>query len=186
MRKLISIVSIVGKFFVFAALVFVVFTFVASRTDKLGIRSFVVLTGSMQPTVPVGSVVYALPDWYYYPGDIIAFKNRADVIVTHRVVQKIYKTDGIYLQTRGDANNSADSELVPINKVIGKSQFSLPYLGRFSGFLKTPTGFLALIVLPALVIIGSELWSIMKEVEKNTREKVMSNLQQNEIQIPSA
>jgi len=151
----------------------VVFTFITSKTNAiLGIQSFVVLSGSMEPNVSTGSVIYAKPVQNYSKGDIIAFKQ-ADRTVTHRIVDvKDTKT----FVTKGDANTIADNDPVSSDKIIGKQVFFLPYVGRLIIFLKTPQGFFPLIIFPITVFIVLEFWNLKKEIEKQVEKKLLSRI----------
>jgi signal peptidase len=168
------------KLFLFIVLPLVVFTLITSKTDKVAsIRSFVVLTGSMEPTVPVGSIVYSQKSSTnaYDPGDIISFKNKNDLTVTHRIAGKKNSKSGMMYQTKGDANNVTDTDSLPEDKVIGKVIFQVPYVGRIINFVKTPMGFLVLIVFPTLLFIAGELWNIKKEIEKEVEKRVLAKVQ---------
>ena len=170
----------------------VVLTLITSKTDVLGgIRSFVVLTGSMEPVLPVGSIVFTQknPGYQgdavvspikddqarYGAGDVIAF-DQGGRTVTHRIVGTEDTKDQVNYRTRGDANNTNDGDLVTQQKVIGKQFFSVPYVGKFVVFLKTIPGFVVLIVIPGVLYIGFELWHIKKEIEKQTEKKVLSRM----------
>src|SRR5689334_2948941 len=81
-----QILQITFSILLLIALPAIVFTIVTSKTNIVsGMQSFVVLTGSMNPTMPVGSIVYTVKQPAYKVGDVIAFK-RGDINVTHRVV----------------------------------------------------------------------------------------------------
>jgi len=73
--------------------------------------------------------------------------------------------------TKGDANEVADRELVKPRLVIGKVVTIIPYLGHFIRFAKSLFGNWLLIILPALVVIASEIARIVMELERNKREK---------------
>lgn len=90
----------------------------------MGIRVFTVLSGSMEPTVPTGSVV--LVDTHKEPkkNDIITFRM-SDVYVTHRMIGEEQKG---YI-TKGDANNCADFQNVPVEKVTGVVIAVIPMAG---------------------------------------------------------
>jgi len=155
--------------FLYAILPFVAVTLIKSKTDVIGgIRSFVVLTSSMKPALPVGSIVYTSPvketGELYKTGDTIAF-DQGGRTITHRIVG-VEKVGGkVSYKTRGDANNTDDSEPVPQVKVIGKQNAWLLYLGLLVGYLKTLPVIRALIVFPGVLYIGYELWNIKKEIE---------------------
>lgn len=153
---------------------FVVLTLVTSKTAVVNIRSFVVLSGSMQPLLQVGSVVYAQRQAAYALGDVISFTNDGNQTVTHRIVGM---KDNSYI-TQGDANNSMDSGFISKNKVIGKVFFYVPYLGYAITQLKSPIAFVAAVIIPTILFILFELRNIKIEIEKETEKKILKRLQQ--------
>ena len=85
-------------------------------------------TGSMEPVLPVGTIVFIQPSESLKPGDIITFQQvNAPRPTTHTFIG--YDTDGS-LKTKGDANDAPDVRAVPLqhSDVIGKAVFSLPFL----------------------------------------------------------
>ena len=56
--------------------------------------------------------------------------------------------------------------------MIGTTLFHFPSIGKLTSFTKTVQGFLLIIVLPAFIYIGFELWNIKNEIEKNTERKI--------------
>lgn len=154
-----------------------VLTLVVSKTDRIaGIQSFVVLTGSMEPNISQGSLIFTKKASDYRIGEVIAYKT-GEVTVTHRIVEVVKVGTNISYQTQGDANNTADTTLIPASRVLGKATNSLPYIGSFILSLKTIEGFFAVIILPALLFIGFELWNIKKEIERQAEKRVLKRLQ---------
>ncbi len=134
-----------------------------------------VATGSMVPKLPVGSIVIvtrANPN-SIVKGDIINFNNQFDssLNVTHRVDEVVVSDKGVLYKTKGDANQSADADLVPAYQVKGKVFLVLPFLGHLYKFSRQPLGFGLLIILPALYIIISELIFIKKVIEEEAIKK---------------
>ncbi len=171
--------------FLFSILLFVAFTgivflAVTSKTDKFfGLRSFVVLTGSMMPTYPVGSIVVTKPTGDYTLGDAIAF-TRKDVTITHRIIS--YKSvNGVknYI-VKGDANNAPDVEIVPEKTITGKVVTSVPLIGLVLNKLHSPIGLFLAVFIPAMILIVFEAWTIKCEyeliVEKKVRAKISSEM----------
>ena len=177
MKFILNLFEWILKGVIFGILPFLVFVLITSRSPViLGIRSFVTLTGSMQPTIPVGSVIFTQSFPKYRGGDIIAFKS-GNVNVTHRVIDVETKDNKLFYKTQGDANNTADNQLVPQENVIGKGFYHLPYLGRLVVFLKTIPGFFIFIVLPALIYIILEIGNIKKEMTKEIEKKLKQQMQ---------
>ena len=95
-----------------------------------------VSSGSMEPELPVGSVVYTAPvePEEIRAGDIITFR-RAGGAVTHRVTEN--RREERELSSKGDANAREDPLPVPYEAVEGRVFVSIPGLGAlyplFSG-----------------------------------------------------
>lgn len=131
---------------------------------------FVVLTGSMQPTIPVGSavIVKSIEARRLKEGDIICFKSfQEQRSITHRIV-RITQTGFI---TKGDANEEPDPFIIHERNVIGKVVFTIPYLGYLSYIIRTPLGFALLIILPATIIIVREAMDIINHRKKINKTK---------------
>jgi len=156
-----------------------VFTLLTSKSTFIaGIQSMVVLSGSMEPTIHTGSVVFVQPSQSYGKGDIVTFKTDSGIRVTHRIVDEKLSNDGLQYTTKGDANSVSDSQNISQSQIVGKSLFSIPYLGYVVNFLKTPKGFLISVIVPTLIFIAFELWAIKKEIEKNTEKKILARMQE--------
>ena len=123
-RKVRSIISFVllGLCILFVT-VFVIKRIKNPNPTMFGLGSAIVLTGSMEPTIPVGSLIIVHAQSEYNEKDIVMFESdQFSSSVTHRIVEV---TENGYI-TQGDANNTRDSE-VPKDAVIGKVIFSIPH-----------------------------------------------------------
>lgn len=129
----------------------------------------IVESGSMEPAIKTGSLVLIAPSASYQVGEVITFKSSgADVPITHRI-ENIYQENGsLWYTTKGDANEEADTSVVPHASIIGKVWVALPYAGYVLDFARQPLGFGFLIVLPALLIILGEFEKIWHEIRKGT------------------
>ena len=96
----------------------------------LGYEVFNVETGSMEPAIPVGSVVYveAVEPRAVDPGEVIAFYSNGAVI-THRVVMNQYFYEEFV--TKGDANDKEDINPIPYTDLIGRVKYHIPVLGNY-------------------------------------------------------
>ncbi len=138
----------------------------------LPLKPLVVMSGSMEPKIHVGSVIFVnsennlVAKESYHAGDVITFKLKNE-LVSHRIVSYTITNSGDkFYQTKGDANASVDSQLVAAKDIVGKISFSIPYIGKFVSFVKAPVGFLLLIITPTLLIIASEALAIWEELRK--------------------
>jgi len=128
-----------------------------------------VYTGSMEPAIPVGSVVVIKPvdPETLKIGDIICFQLSEPTSITHRIINI---TDEGFI-TKGDANEDPDQWIVKKENVIGKAILTIPFIGYIGYFVRTPIGFVLLILLPASVIIIMEIRNIVKELKKQKQEQ---------------
>ncbi|MFH1244358.1 MAG: signal peptidase I [bacterium] len=153
--------------------------------SRLGINFFYVVSGSMEPTIPTGALIYSgkykLEE--LKKDDIITFnlrdeKSGAVSIVTHRI-DSLEKVEGMKgdkktltynIITKGDANNTTDPRNIPPGNIIGLYRWYLPYLGYVTSFAQTVKGFILLVILPATILI---IWEIIDLVLyfKNYYEK---------------
>lgn len=102
------------------------------------IKSVVVISGSMEPEIPVGSLVFIdQRDQSVDPGDVIAYRI-GDTMIVHRVVDQ--NNDGTYI-TKGDSNDTADPASVTKQQIVGKEIFCVPKAGKFR-FICSKAGFL--------------------------------------------
>ncbi|EWM54535.1 signal peptidase I [Ruminococcus flavefaciens] len=119
-----------------------------------GIRPYAVVSGSMEPAIKVGSICVVNHHASFSKvkkGDIIAFKAGDSTLVTHRAVR--VTDEGI--STKGDANNTEDTDPVTSRNFIGRTIFSIPAVGYFIGFVHTTHGLIAAAAsLAAFILIG--------------------------------
>lgn len=105
-----------------------------------GATPYTVLTGSMEPTYPPGTLVVVKPIDFdeIAIGDVITYQRESGKgdVVTHRVVGSGNRFDGErVLTTQGDANRVADRNPVQEVQVRGKLWYSVPYLGYVNNAL---------------------------------------------------
>ena len=133
-------------------------------------RTFTVLSGSMTPTIPVGSMIFdrEVSAADLAPGDVVTFHppGGGDKLVSHRIV-RIEKTKaGPVLVTRGDANGVTDDWRIPASGRGLRYEFHVPYLGYVVGGLLTPVGRMIVLTLAALWLGGLALWTIWRPRNK--------------------
>lgn len=130
-----------------------------------GWRFDAILSGSMEPALSVGGVVFIKPveAAAIEVGDIIAYGSQEEII-THRVVDVLNESGELSFVTKGDANQTPDLWPVLATSVVGKVVFDVPYLGYLAAFVKTRLGFILTIFVPGLLIIGLELKNMWRVV----------------------
>ena len=118
----------------------------------LGYEVYVVVSGSMEPAIPVGSALYveSVSPEEVAVGDVIAFYDRGAVI-THRVVEN-HLVEG-ELITKGDANAENDIAPIAYGDLIGRMKQTVPYLGSIMAICSQTKGKLYL----ACAVVGAVL-----------------------------
>lgn len=170
MKKFVSIIY----WLIVSVLIFIGIIFFISILDiPNGPKFYNVLTGSMFPTIPVGSVVIVTPQKDYKKGEIITYKFEKDRLVsnpkettTHRIYSINKTGNNIEYITKGDSNGAPDPVHVKKDLVLGKLIFFIPLLGYPIGFTKTLPGLIILVIIPGTILIYSELIIIKNELIK--------------------
>ena len=128
----------------------------------LGYDVFNVVSGSMEPELPVGSVVYVKPTALgeVQEGEVIAYQDGESVIV-HRVVTN--RTSLGEFVTKGDANNTEDLTPIPYEAVIGRMETHIPMLGAFMSIYASAMGKIYLLLTAACGVMLNMVASRMRE-----------------------
>jgi signal peptidase len=171
-KKPYTVISIIQKIFyavLVAAILAMIGLFVASLIQIPGhIEIKIVKSGSMEPAIKTGSIVFIKPESAYVVGDVITFgeDSKTAIPTTHRIIAIRQSAGATYYTTKGDANNAPEQNETEKNNVIGKVMFTLPYAGYILNFAKQPIGFSLLIGLPAGIIAVNEIIAIWAETKK--------------------
>lgn len=98
----------------------------------IGYKPLIIESGSMEPILRVGGILYykSIPLNTYKVDDILVYKV-PNHIVSHRIIGR----NDYYFITKGDQNNTIDSNVYN-NQVLGKSSnFSIPYIGYYADYI---------------------------------------------------
>ena len=138
----------------------------------LGYEIYNVTSGSMEPELPVGSVIYVehVKPESVQPGDIIAFYVDATV-VTHRVVENRF-VEGEFV-TKGDANEMEDFSNARYRDLVGVVKYHFPFLGNYLMIYSNPITKVYLMVLAFCGVMFNILAGQMRRrAEEKFREQV--------------
>lgn len=107
-----------------------------------------VVSGSMEPEIPVGSLVFVkeTPPEEIPEGEIIAFRSGGSVTVHRAVQNKVVEGEFV---TKGDANSDADPASVSYRQVIGLVVTHVPVLGQILSLCSNTVGKIYLLLLAA-------------------------------------
>lgn len=159
-----KILSVIGALMTAAAVLLAVLL-VGIRV--VGFTPLAVLSGSMEPNFPVGSVVYvrAVDVESITEGDVITFELGGGTLATHRVVS--IDPEHREFVTKGDANAAEDSSPVSFDSVKGKVYFCIPLVGYISEFLTLTYGKIAACFFVILIV----LLLLIPDIFKNEEQK---------------
>jgi len=141
-----------------AALVSAVLGLAAMLAPLLaGWQVYAVEGGSMEPTIPLGSLITVRPvnQEDLQVGDVITFVDSAHrrARITHRVSQINVSEGHQVINTKGDANTVEDVWDTPTHQPIGRVVYFVPLGGYLVFYLGTIQAKLALLAAIALLLI---------------------------------
>lgn len=139
-----------------------------------GLSPFAVLSGSMEPELPVGSLIYVKPvdPTEVHVGDAITFRLESGTLVTHEVYEidaetHEFRTHGI-ANVDSQGNISPDAAPVPWSSLVGSVVACVPLLGYINVFITQPPG-IFVVVTGVAVVIGVSI--VLELVDMGKREK---------------
>lgn len=141
----------------------------------VGLQVYSVLSGSMEPEYPVGSLIYVKEVDYkeLKVGDPITYLLDEDTVVTHRIIEVLIDEEDphtIRYFTQGDANDVPDGASVHYKNIIGKPVFSIPYLGYVSNYIQNPPGMYVAIAAGAILILLVFLPDLFADEDKEKKK----------------
>ncbi len=115
-----------------------------------GYKPFMVLSGSMETEIRKGDLIITkiVDPTTLKKDDVIAFRDAAGTVTTHRIIDLVEENGSTYFITKGDNNSSQDRNLVELKDVEGIYVGRIPGIGSIMKSLSEPTT----IVISVLVI----------------------------------
>jgi len=181
MKKILNLIKKFGNGIYWAFVVFVLFLglVVFMSTMNIGeIQIFSVMSGSMSPRIFSGSLIMIKPSQRYNVNDVISYKQKDYVgnlskgTITHRIIKAEKNEDKYVYTTKGDRNPSEDTEKVEKEQILGKVTFTFPLIGYAASFAKTQIGFVLLVIIPAVLIVFSEVMKLKNQFKTFLSRKV--------------
>ena len=127
-----------------------------------GIVPYVVLSGSMEPTIKTGSLCFINRHADFNDikeKDVVAFKLENGTLVTHRAIE--ISDSGI--TTKGDRNKEQDGSLVTKNNYVGKNILWIPKIGYLVMAFQSTRGKIVLLTCILLLFIIGMLFGDNKK-----------------------
>lgn len=129
----------------------------------------------MEPNIQTGSII-AIKETDgqrdFQKGDVITFKTKDDILITHRIAQ--VNNDGQQYKyiTKGDANDGPDIDSVLSENIVGVyTGFTIPYIGYLMNFANSSEGAALLLVLPGVCLILFSIITIFRALRNIDRHK---------------
>ena len=115
-----------------------VLLFAVLIAQLFGIHRYLVVSGSMEPSLYAGDIVFVNTNIDFEDveiGDVIIFKHRGMNII-HRVIETMTINEKTYFKTKGDANKFDDGFVVSTENFSGKALFHIDKIGYAVDFGK--------------------------------------------------
>lgn len=140
----------------------VIFAVLLVGVRLIGLKVFAVISGSMEPDYPVGSLIYvkSADPTEIEVDNVITFLLPDNTPATHRVVR--IDAENRHFYTKGDSNDSEDGPPVHFNNLLGRPVFVIPYLGYVAHYIQHPPGLYVAIAAAAILLVLAFLPDLFK------------------------
>ena len=189
LKKILHFITTVLMYSICLIMIIVFLVFVVNFIDKqYNLKSgknkknlfsaYTIVSPSMVPAINVLDVVVTMrvnnPE-DLKKGDIITFNSTdyrySGVLVTHRIVNIEKTSSGEYLfTTKGDNNNTQDSSRISFDEIYGRVLFRIPKIGYIQYYLSSVLGWVAIIIVPAVMIIGYDIYKLIKTIRSSDKD----------------
>lgn len=148
----------------------VIFAVLLIGVRLFGVQVYSVISGSMEPEYPVGSLIYVkeVDPSEIEVNDVITYVLPSETPSTHRVVRIDEENQLFY--TKGDANETEDGAPVHFKNLIGTPVFKIPYLGYVAYYIQHPPGMYIAIATGAVLLILVFLPDLFKKDKKKDEQ----------------
>jgi signal peptidase len=145
------------------------FILISERFPDLVVWRFVATADkTMQPTLKQGSLVVTHK---VHPDTLdrnllVSFvqPDQSNRLTVHRIERILHDNDERLIVTKADANAGVDTWLLTDDRIKGQYLFQIPLAGYWFQFLQSPPGTIGFVIVPALLIIGFELYRLINTI----------------------
>jgi len=140
----------------------------------LGYQAFNVISGSMEPAIPIGSVIYVetVDPVDLEKDDIIAFYDDDGAVIAHRVT--INRATLEEVVTKGDANEIEDFDPIPYSSIVGRVAASIPFIGSFMAIYASLVGKLYLLLTATCGVMLNVLAGRMRDRNREYEQRLVA------------
>ena len=151
-----KILKIIGKVLGIAIIIFAIIILVRvlafKKYDVFDYRFYLIMSGSMEPTIDVGDAVVTKQIENPQVGDVIAFET-SNSITVHRIVKEYTEDNNKLYQTKGDNNNTEDKGLLNKEQIKGKVVIRIPKVGNAILFIQKNIIIILVLIVGIAVVI---------------------------------
>lgn len=146
-----------------------------SDNKKPKYSAYVIVSGSMEPVIHIDdAIIISRSDNGYQIGDIITYyslhESSYGLMITHRIVNKVYENGETYYVLKGDHNDCSDPMLIKEENIYGKLRVKIPKLGKIQKILSIKYG-IFILVIPFTIFIIIDIKDIKKNKNKRKGSK---------------
>lgn len=117
-----------------------------------GYSAFVIVSGSMEPTINVDDLIIIKEKNVYNENDIISYNSNNNSIITHRII----KIENNLLYTKGD-NNNLEDEPIEFSQVVGALVYKINGFGKIVTLISSPIGITIFLAILYFIVKGTML-----------------------------
>lgn len=186
-KIIMNVLTVLIILFAVLVVLFTVFsTLTVGKQNRIlfGHRAYIVQSDSMKDTFEAGDIIVVrvqedVSD--LSPGTIITFiSSNTDSYgetVTHMIKEKIEVDGHVAYTTYGTTTGAEDEKPVLTENILGVYSFRLPKMGYFFQFMKTPLGYVVVILVPFLLLIGANAARFVGLLRAYGKEKKQAQAQ---------
>lgn len=137
----------------------------------LGFKTYVIVSGSMVPELEIGDIVIVktINPEELEENEIISFRKGQSVI-THRIIEIMETDNGREFKTKGDSNNTEDTEVIRNTEIEGKVIQKIPLIGKFALMLKSKKVIIILVIAYYIYLVQNQSIQKKKYIRNMKRE----------------
>ena len=150
------------------------FIFKKDVPDIFGFKILQVMSGSMSGEFETGDTILiknVKNERKLKVGDVVTFRVEKNTLVTHRIVDITKVDNKLMYTTKGDANNTEDSDKINISEIEGIYIKKIITVGKIIKFMQKPYGMIITFTIPILLIIVIINKEKIKEEKRNIRRE---------------
>jgi signal peptidase len=134
-----------------------------------GRTTLAVAGGSMEPAINLGSAIVVEPvdARSLAVGDVVSLRSGPNnAIFTHRIIRVVVRDGTVWIETKGDANATADPSMTPASQVIGRASVTIPGAGYLIALLSSLHGIVFLVSLGLVLLISATMLETLVPVRR--------------------